>query len=137
VEADEHAAAFGLSAEPVCWSLVGYAEGYGGFIHGSPVVVEEVECVAAEHRHCRAIVRHAEDVFAAGAGTAGMPDDSVSTRAVHSRVRAASSASIIGVSAPLLGARHLLEQVAGTQASVLLRARAVWARSYSRPACIR
>jgi two-component system, NtrC family, response regulator HydG len=121
VEADEHAAAFGLSAEPVCWCLAGYAEGYGGVIHGSPVVVEELECVAAGHQHCRAIVRHSEDVFVAGAGTVSVRGDGGSRETARSGERAVSGASIIGVSAPLVGARHLLEQVAGTQASVLLR----------------
>jgi two-component system response regulator HydG len=120
VEADEHVAAFGPSPAPVCWTLAGYAEGYGGVIHGKPVLVEELECVAAGHQHCRAIVRLAENiretVTTSGPSSAGKS----STAAAHD-VPAVKGQSIIGVSAPLVGARHLLEQVAATRASVLLR----------------
>ena len=124
VEADQHVVAFGPSAAPVCWTLVGYAEGYGSVIHGKPVVVEELECAAAGHQHCRAIVRYAAGLPARGSVTPehqnADPGPDPSVAAGHG-ISAANGKSIIGVSAPLVGARHLLEQVAGTRATVLLR----------------
>jgi DNA-binding NtrC family response regulator/predicted hydrocarbon binding protein len=124
VEADEHVAAFGQAAGPVCWSLAGYAEGYAGFIHGGRIVVEEVECVAAGHPHCRAIVRHTEDCAADASGSPGGGSAGRASAAAclgDGAVAEPKGRSIIGVSAPLTGARRLLEQVAGTRASVLLR----------------
>jgi two-component system response regulator HydG len=121
VEADEHVAAFGPSATPVCWTLAGYAEGYGGFIHGKPVVVEEVECVAAGHQHCRAIVRRAEDLLGQDAPAADPVPAAASSTATAPNPSGFKGQSIIGLSAPLVGARRLMEQVAVTRATVLLR----------------
>jgi two-component system response regulator HydG len=124
VEADQHAAAFGPSAAPVCCTLVGYAEGYGSVIHGKPVVVEELECAAAGHQHCRAIVRYAEALPADDSGVRNRTNLDPwphASAAAAQETATANGKSIIGVSAPLVGARHLLEQVAGTRASVLLR----------------
>ncbi len=57
VEADEHVATFGPSPRRYAGRWLGYAAGYGGVIHGKPVMVEEIECVAAGHQHCRAFLR--------------------------------------------------------------------------------
>jgi two-component system response regulator HydG len=123
VEADEHVAVFGPSAAPVCWTLAGYAEGYGGVTHGKAVVVEEIECVAAGHRHCRAIVWRAGDAPGSGPDATGAAHAALSPGGTPGvpKIPASKGQSIIGVSAPLVSARHLLKQVAGTRASVLLR----------------
>ncbi|HEY4044918.1 MAG TPA: sigma 54-interacting transcriptional regulator [Rhodopila sp.] len=119
VEADEHVATFGPSPVPVCWTLAGYAAGYGGVIHGKPVVVQEIECVAAGHQHCRAIIRLGQPSPIADNKplATSSPEKNPST----SEPSVPPGQTIIGNSAPLIGARHLLEQVAGTRATVLLR----------------
>lgn len=59
-EADAHLQAFGTSAEPVCWSLVGYASAYSSAFMGRPTVYREVECRAMGAAHCRIVGRPAE-----------------------------------------------------------------------------
>ena len=55
VEADAHIAAFGLSTEPVCWTLNGYASAYSSAFVGQPTIYKEVECRAMGASHCRII----------------------------------------------------------------------------------
>jgi two-component system, NtrC family, response regulator HydG len=124
VEADEHVAHFGPSSSPVCWTLAGYAAGYGEVIHDRPVLVEEIQCVAAGHQHCRTIVRLTSDcpeepsrVTSCGRVGTWAAKDAMSGRGGV----VTNGQTIIGASAPLVSARRLLEQVAGTRASVLLR----------------
>ena len=123
VEADEHVASFGRAAAPVCWTLAGYAEGYASTMRGSPFVMEEVECVAAGHTCCRAIMRPA-DTGRPEIGGDGKREDQRSVAAARGGGPPADGSpaqAIIGTSAPLANARRLLEQVAGTRAAVLLR----------------
>jgi len=123
VEADEHVAAFGRAEAPVCWTLAGYAEGYASTMRGTPFVMEEVECVAAGHTCCRAIMRPAD----AGRPEIGRdgerphPHSIAAAHATDPSVGVSPAHAIIGTSAPLANARRLLEQVAGTRAAVLLR----------------
>lgn len=114
VEADEHVAAFGPAREPVCWMLCAYAAGYAETTHGLSLAIEEVECRAAGHEHCRVIVRPASARRSRARRQAAEPG--LTRRAAPSEVTA-----IVGASAPLLAARRMLEQVALTDASVLLR----------------
>jgi two-component system response regulator HydG len=129
VEADEHVAAFGRADEPVCWMLCGYAAGYGSTIQGRPMTVRETECHAAGHPHCRALASYGEPRAQAhyrsaanklaGASTAtGIPAaEPLGPQAATAPYRTA----IIGHSTTLLAARGMLEQVAETRATVLLR----------------
>ena len=115
VEADEHVAAFGPSREPVCWMLCAYAAGYAETTHGLCVEVEEVECRAAGHDHCRVIARPASRT-----GPARAPRRATE-QGLMTRPAARDVTAIVGASAPLMAARRMLEQVAATDASVLLR----------------
>lgn len=127
VEAAEHVAAFGLSSIPVCWMLVGYANGYASSINGAEMLYKEIECTAMGAPCCRCVGRPAKDwaqdesqvrfysvaelVPASGADPAG--DD---------RQAASSSAPqiVIGISPAFRAARDKLEKVAGIDATVLL-----------------
>ncbi|MCL6575433.1 XylR N-terminal domain-containing protein [Kyrpidia sp.] len=51
-EADEHLRHFGVSEEPVCWTLVGYASGYLTEIFGRRVLVYEPECRGRGDARC-------------------------------------------------------------------------------------
>jgi len=51
-EAIEHIKLFGLSDEPVCHSLVGYASGYLSTIIGKQVLAKETQCIAMGDDHC-------------------------------------------------------------------------------------
>lgn len=47
--------------EPVCWSLIGYACGYGSMFMGRPIFFQEVECVGCGDQRCRIIGKPAEE----------------------------------------------------------------------------
>ena len=49
-EAEQHVLHLGLSTEPVCWSLVGFASGYLSYVFGETIyAVEETCCGAGDH----------------------------------------------------------------------------------------
>lgn len=52
-EAMEHIRLFGVSKEPVCHTLVGYASGYLSTIMGTKVIVREEACQGMGDDHCR------------------------------------------------------------------------------------
>ena len=58
-EADAHLDCFGKSAEPVCWTLIGYASAYSSAFMGRPILYREVECRAMGGQHCRIVGRPA------------------------------------------------------------------------------
>ncbi|MEN9502569.1 MAG: hypothetical protein RI964_1854 [Pseudomonadota bacterium] len=60
-EAAEHMRLYGLSNEPVCWNLLGYATGYTSAFMGKPVYFKEVECVGKGDKQCRIIGKPLED----------------------------------------------------------------------------
>jgi transcriptional regulator with AAA-type ATPase domain len=59
-EASEHRKHYGDAAEPVCWSLVGYASGYATHSLGKLIVYKEIECKAMGHKHCRVVGKPAD-----------------------------------------------------------------------------
>lgn len=54
-EADVHLQDFGLSTEPACWTLIGYASGYTTYYIGRPVIFKETQCVASGASHCHIV----------------------------------------------------------------------------------
>ncbi|EKN65906.1 PucR family transcriptional regulator [Neobacillus bataviensis LMG 21833] len=56
-EALEHIKQLGLSAAPVCHTLVGYSSGFMSTVCGKPVIVKEVSCIGKGDKECRWIVR--------------------------------------------------------------------------------
>ncbi len=57
LDADFYLSNLGLSAAPVCHSLIGYANAYASALMGVPVAFREVECQACGHEVCRAVGR--------------------------------------------------------------------------------
>ncbi|MCL6625359.1 XylR N-terminal domain-containing protein [Alicyclobacillus shizuokensis] len=51
-EVDEHVRHFGMSDEPVCYTLLGYASGYLSEIFGEPVLVTESKCRGKGDSQC-------------------------------------------------------------------------------------
>jgi DNA-binding NtrC family response regulator len=52
-EAEQHLLHFGVSDEPVCWTLTGFASGYLTVCHGRPIRVIEESCVGKGDAACR------------------------------------------------------------------------------------
>lgn len=128
-EVDAHMAAFGISHEPVCWMQIGYASGYTSIFMGQPILHREVECRGTGSRQCRIIGKPVHEwddpnpdliylqpdglnsLYRNGAGA-----PSVSTLGTAAPPR---QPGLVGMSSGFLGAYHLLEKVARTNASVL------------------
>lgn len=60
-EDEEHIRIYGIGAEPVCWTQIGYASGYTSVFIGRPILYREVECRALGQAHCRIIGMPVED----------------------------------------------------------------------------
>lgn len=60
-EVDAHLAAYGLSPDPVCWMMIGYASGYCTAYMGWRILFREVECRAMGAHHCRIIGKPTEE----------------------------------------------------------------------------
>jgi len=58
-EAEAHLNCFGKSAEPVCWTLIGYASAFSSAFMGRPILYKEVECRAMGAQQCRIVGRPA------------------------------------------------------------------------------
>jgi transcriptional regulator with GAF, ATPase, and Fis domain len=134
-EADEHIAAFGLATDPVCWMQTAYATGYTSQLFGKLILFRELECRGMGAPHCRLTGQPvamwgdvAEEMEALG-----MEGPERRTM-VQGRKREEAGISIgpgeeqpeaapktlIGLSSSFMAARHMLERVAGTRASVLI-----------------
>ena len=59
-EAMDYSRDHGLSAEPICWSQVGYASGYATHCLGKLIVYKELECAGMGQDHCRVMGKPAE-----------------------------------------------------------------------------
>jgi len=138
-EAQAQLAHGGVSGEPACWTMVGYADGYSTAVAGVPIHWREVECVAMGHACCRVIGRPladwaAEDAREARdlhAGALVARDDTSYLRIdtfVGSPGRVAQAATqpvglagFVGASAGFNAVAHLVRKVAPTDSSVLFR----------------
>jgi len=124
VEADEHLAAFGLAEAPCCWMLSAYGTGFTSTLFGRPLLFREVECRAMGARHCRVIARQRHDWGDSAHGFTAFDVARVTGPAhgvtASGASRATDATSVIGLSAPFVAARHMLERVAPTEATVLL-----------------
>lgn len=59
-EAAEFCSSNRPSADPVCWTQLGYASGYASEFFDTLIVYKEVECAGQGHSHCRVIGKHAD-----------------------------------------------------------------------------
>ncbi|WP_028997679.1 sigma-54-dependent Fis family transcriptional regulator [Azohydromonas australica] len=131
VEDDEHIAAFGIGTEPACWMLVGYASGYASAFMGKRVLFREVECRSMGHELCR-IVGKPADQWDDAEEDLRFFEPEASAQDVRRRLQVAARPELpeavtqaeregepIGISAAFSAARHLIERVAPTTATVL------------------
>ena len=132
-EADEHIAAFGIGSEPVCWLQVGYASGYASAFMGKLIIFREVACRAAGAETCRIIGRPADQwvdpevdqhyfvpaMQPSQARSDALPLISPVGRPSEDELAPPGARELIGISASFSAARHLIERVAPTQATVL------------------
>src|SRR5687767_2997002 len=58
-EAEQHVHHYGQSADPVCWSLAGYASGYTSACLGQEVYYREASCAGQGAKRCSIIGRNA------------------------------------------------------------------------------
>jgi DNA-binding NtrC family response regulator len=93
-EAEQHVHHYGKSADPVCWSLAGYASGYTSACLGQEVYFREASCAGQGGKHCTIIGRDAaawgDDLAALRADVqgAGLKDEIDRLQvAVHRRTR--------------------------------------------------
>ena len=124
IEADAHMNTLGVSAEPVCWTAVGYGSGYSSAFAGRPIIVDEVECRAMGHEHCRLVGRTIEEWDRHSRKAAyfrpqefvnrfGKPGDDDADAATGPTV------DVVGISAGFGAAVHLLGKAAPTDVTVL------------------
>lgn len=136
-EDDEHIAAFGIGTESACWMQVGYASGYASAFMGKLIIYREVECRSMGADACRITGKPADQwdspeldlhYFTPDASAARMRRNWVPVVSDIGRRPPAgeSHASVampipglIGISSSFSAARHLIERVAPTQATVL------------------
>jgi two-component system, NtrC family, response regulator HydG len=136
-EDDEHIAAFGIGTESACWMQVGYASGYASAFMGKQIIYRETQCRSTGAEACRITGKPADQwedpeldlhyfdpdasakrfrrnvavpVPQAAALDGGGSDDGNS-----------STSELIGISSTFSAARHLIERVAPTQATVLFQ----------------
>jgi DNA-binding NtrC family response regulator/predicted hydrocarbon binding protein len=60
-EDEEHIRIYGIGAEPVCWTQIGYASGYTSVFMGRPILYRELECRALGQTHCRIVGKPVEE----------------------------------------------------------------------------
>ncbi|TDU28554.1 regulatory Fis family protein [Panacagrimonas perspica] len=113
-EAEAHLSSFGVSAEPICWSQLGYASGYTSAFMERPILFKEVECVACGAPHCRIVGRPlsewelSEQSHFPGRSVAPLPRAAVAGN------------EMVGASPGFVAAWHLLQRAAPVRTSVLL-----------------
>jgi two-component system, NtrC family, response regulator HydG len=138
-EAGEHISAYGVSTAPACWMQIGYASGYACAFMGKLIVYREVQCAAMGHPHCRVEGRPADEWNGEAADDIKYFDFYHTPRRnapvaksiawVNTKTPASSASPsgaakpeknrIVGLSAALRAAHHMLERVAPTTAAVL------------------
>ena len=139
-EDDEHIAAFGIGVEPACWMQVGYASGYASAFMGKLIIYREVACRSLGAEVCRITGRPADQwddpeldlhYFTPDASAVRVRRSYAPVVSEVSRRRPQSDAAatdakadggapeLIGISSSFSAARHLIERVAPTQATVL------------------
>ncbi|MBN8285179.1 MAG: sigma 54-interacting transcriptional regulator [Zoogloea sp.] len=131
MEAAAHIEAAGLAAESVCWMQIGYASGFNSALFGRPILFREVACRGAGDPHCQIIGKPVDEWCDAEEDLRFLtPGEFVNASLVKRRApfqdAAGAPASpadgdfMVGASSGFLSACGKLQQVAGTNAAVLL-----------------
>ena len=134
-EDEEHIRIYGIGAEPVCWTQIGYASGYTSVFMGRPILYREIECRALGQPHCRIVGKPVEEwgetaaddlrFMQAQSFSQGL-SASVAQRAPEVSSPSAAPAptafgddNMVGASPGFNAVCHMLRRVATTQATVL------------------
>jgi two-component system response regulator HydG len=132
-EAAECIATRGIGSSPSCWMQVGYAAGYASAFLGKLIVYRELECMAMGAPHCRIVGKPAdqwqdadEDLQMFGVEPKRGRDSGKASRRERPPVAVPAThagdigpRALVGLSAAFRAARHMLERVACTDATVL------------------
>ncbi|CDY79092.1 Positive regulator of phenol hydroxylase [Caballeronia glathei] len=134
-EDEEHIRIYGIGAEPVCWTQIGYAAGYTSVFMGRPVLYREVECRALGQSQCRIIGKPVEDwgeeaaddlrfmqaqTFTQGLSAAGAHSDrAAASLGGTSAPGAFGDENMVGASPGFNAICHMIQRVARTRATVL------------------
>lgn len=125
-EADEYLALHGIGNQPMCWLQIAYPTGYTSWLFGKVILFREVECRAMGAPYCRCIGQPI-DAWGDAAEESDLPTSksSPSVPVPESLEQSSSngdreSGEVVGVSASFVTARHMLERVSRTDATVLL-----------------
>lgn len=134
-EDDEHIAAFGIGTESACWMQVGYASGYASAFMGKRIIYREVACRSSGAEACRITGRPADQWDSPELDQHYFTPDASAVRVRRGLAPVVSEISrrregagtedvpppsgLIGISSNFSAARHLIERVAPTQATVL------------------
>ncbi len=129
-EGQSHRRYFGIHAEPVCWTQIGYACGYTSAFMGRPILYKEVECSGAGHDNCRIVGKPVEEWEDASDMRFLNPESiadqlfDLQTQVVQLRSSIGEKEKLpvdmIGNSPGFRTAYELLRQAAGNRISVLL-----------------
>ncbi|WP_163141511.1 sigma-54-dependent Fis family transcriptional regulator [Arhodomonas sp. KWT] len=129
-EAQAHLQHFGVTGEPACWVMVGYADGYCTAVTGMPIHWRESECVAMGHARCRVIGRPLSEWERLDRQDAGFLriDSFVGARDLGYGDDIGGPAGnvqhfegFVGASAGFNSVAHLVRRVAPTDSTVLFR----------------
>lgn len=133
-EDDEHIASFGIGTEAACWMQVGYASGYASAFMGKMIVYREVACRSSGADACRIVGKPVDQwddpetdlrYFAPEASAKHVrrsisePVSEISRYRERPDDAESTSDRLIGISSSFSAARHLIERVAPTSATVL------------------
>jgi two-component system response regulator HydG len=132
-EAAECIATHGIGSSTSCWMQVGYASGYASAFLGKLIVYRELECMAMGAPHCRIIGKPAdqwedadEDLQMFGVEKKRARRSEKASQRPHTPVATGATPAgdtgpraLVGLSAAFRAARHMLERVAATDATVL------------------
>lgn len=136
-EDDEHIAAFGIGTESACWMQVGYASGYASAFMGKQIIYRETQCRSTGADVCRITGKPADQWEDPELDLHYFDPDASAKRfrrSVAVPVRnpaplndstpeeaSTPTSELIGISSSFSAARHLIERVAPTQATVLFQ----------------
>jgi DNA-binding NtrC family response regulator len=125
-EADEHLMLHAVARQPMCWLQIAYPTGYTSWLFGKLILFREVECRAMGAPYCRCVGQPV-DAWGDAAEEFDLQVPKPATRpavpVVNERTNhdgELTSDHVVGVSGSFITARHMLERVSRTDATVLL-----------------
>lgn len=129
-EAQTHIGRFGIAQEPVCWMQIGYASGYTSTFVGKFILYKEMDCTGCGDKFCRIVGKPLEDWGVDREEYRYFKPDNVADQMLQlqSQVeklrlsidQAFELGNIVGDSESLRAVFKLIENVADSQATVML-----------------